>query len=179
MPTTVALLRGMNVGGHRITNARLRELFQAMGHHEVRSYRASGNLLFDHPEVEEEELAQRISSSLKEALGYAVPTYLRPAAELRATAAQAPFRAGMLAKRGKLQVIFLPSTPSRPAANRILAQGSEEDLLALHGRQLYWLPRGGTKDSPLDLDAIYRAVGPGTIRTMGTVQGIAMKLATR
>lgn len=53
---------------------------------------------------------------------------------------------------------------------------TDEDLLAIEGRELYWLPSGGISESELDLRAIDAALGPGTMRTMGTVEQIAAKL---
>lgn len=49
MPVTrvVALLRGINVGGHTVTMERLRTLASGLGYANVRSYIASGNLFFD------------------------------------------------------------------------------------------------------------------------------------
>jgi hypothetical protein len=52
---------------------------------------------------------------------------------------------------------------------------SEEDLLALDGRELYWLPRGGMLESSLDLDAIDALLGRSTRRTKGTIEQIAAK----
>ena len=41
-----AFLRGMNVGGHRVTNEELRARFAAMGFSGVATFRASGNVVF-------------------------------------------------------------------------------------------------------------------------------------
>ena len=57
----------------------------------------------------------------------------------------------------------------------MLALASDEDLLAIEGRELYWLPSGGLLESDLDLKAIESRVGADTRRTMGTVEQIAAK----
>jgi uncharacterized protein (DUF1697 family) len=59
---------------------------------------------------------------------------------------------------------------------KTLALATDEDLLAIEGRELYWLPSGGISESGLDLKAIDAALGAGTMRTMGTVEQIAAKL---
>ena len=41
MPRYAAFLRGINVGGHRLTNDELRAHFEALGLREVRVFRAS------------------------------------------------------------------------------------------------------------------------------------------
>ncbi len=47
MPTHVALLRGINVGGGgKVPMAELRELVASLGHAEVATYIQSGNIIF-------------------------------------------------------------------------------------------------------------------------------------
>ena len=43
MSRYAAFLRGMNVGGHRLSNDELRSHFAALGFAEVATFRASGN----------------------------------------------------------------------------------------------------------------------------------------
>jgi uncharacterized protein (DUF1697 family) len=171
----VAFLRGMNLGGRRITNEKLRAHFEALGCEEVATFRASGNVIFemDEPAV---ELTSRLESGLADALGYEVPVFLRSAKELLAVAAHEPFEAKLIdASAGKLQVALLVKKPAAAAAKKALAMSTPADRLAIEGRELYWLPRGGLSDSELDLKAIAAALGPTTIRTKGTVEQIAAK----
>jgi uncharacterized protein (DUF1697 family) len=172
----VAFLRGMNLGGRRIKNEQLRAEFETLGLADIACFRASGNVVFAAGEDDEAALAERIEAGLGEALGYEVPVYLRGEDELRAVAGQRPFApAARRASRGKLQVAFLPAAPKAAAGKRTLALATGEDRLAIDGRQLYWLPRGGLSESDLDLGAIAAALGPITIRTMGTVERIVAK----
>jgi uncharacterized protein (DUF1697 family) len=91
-------------------------------------------------------------------------------------AAQEPFDAKALAaSKGKLQVSMLSRKPSAKAKKAVLDLATSEDRLALSGRELYWLPSGGTLESELDLKAIERALGAGTMRTKGTIDQIAAK----
>ena len=57
MTTYVALLRGINVGGHQLPMARLRELMADAGATDVRTYIQSGNVLFRHPMRSEPKLS--------------------------------------------------------------------------------------------------------------------------
>jgi len=174
----VAFLRGMNLGNRRIKNEDLRRHFEAMGFEEVATFRASGNVIFSTPKRKAEaELATRVEKELDERLGYDVPVFLRSAAELAAVAAHEPFDAKAVAKsKGKLQVSFLKKKPTAAAKKKALALASDEDRLAIEGRELYWLPSAGISESELDLKAIDAALGAGTLRTMGTVEQIAAKL---
>ena len=48
MDTYVALLRGVNVGGHnQIKMAALRDMLGGLGHQDVVTYIQSGNVIFD------------------------------------------------------------------------------------------------------------------------------------
>lgn len=178
MSRYVAFLRGMNLGNRRIKNEELRRHFEAMGFDEVATFRASGNVIFSVPKREAEaKLATRVEAELDERLGYEVPVFLRSADELAAIAAYEPFEADAVERsKGKLQVSFLKRKPTAAAKKKALALASDQDLLAIEGRELYWLPSGGISESDLDLKAIDAALGAGTLRTMGTVEQIAAKL---
>jgi uncharacterized protein (DUF1697 family) len=173
----VAFLRGMNLGKRRIKNEELREHFEAMGMEGVATFRASGNVIFDSDSGESEsKLANRVEAGLDDALAYDVPVFLRSAAEVAAVAAAEPFPAADVeASAGNLQVMLLARKPSAAQRKKVLGLATAEDRLAIEGRELYWLPSGGTLDSELDLKAIAAAIGTGTQRTMGTIEQIAVK----
>jgi uncharacterized protein (DUF1697 family) len=177
MDRYVAFLRGMNLGGRRIKNEELRRHFEEMGFEEVATFRASGNVVFATPTREAEgKLARRVEAELGERLGYEVPVFLRSVEEVAAIAAREPFDSEALARsKGKPQVSFLGKKPSAAAKKKALAAATEENLLAIEGRELHWLPSGGISESDLDWKPIEAALGPGTIRTMGTVAQIAAK----
>lgn len=179
MSRYVAFLRGMNLGKRRIKNEELRAHFEAMGLEDVSTFRASGNVIFASPKREAEaKLAARIEAELDERLGYDVPVFLRSADELAAIAAQKPFPAAKVKNsKGKLQVSLLKKKPGAAAQKKVLALAGDEDLLAIEGRELYWLPSGGLLESDLDLKAIEKLLGADTRRTMGTIEQIAAKLA--
>jgi uncharacterized protein (DUF1697 family) len=172
----VAFLRGMNLGGRRIKNTELQTEFEALGFADAACFRASGNVVFAADGGSEAKLTAQIETGLGEALGYEVPVFLRSAAELSALAAYEPFDpAAVEAAKGKLQVALLPKKPAAKAREAALAEATDEDRLALEGRELYWLPSGGISESDLDLKAIEVAVGPWTMRTMGTIEQIVAK----
>ena len=177
MSRYVAFLRGMNLGGRRIKNEELRRHFEEMGLEEVATFRASGNVIFASPRQEPEaKLAQRVEASLADRLGYDVPVFLRSVEEVATIAAREPFDPRLAAKsKGKLQVSLLMRQPSATARKKVLALASDQDLLAIEGRELFWLPSGGLLESGLDLKAIEALLGIDTRRTMGTIEQIAAK----
>jgi uncharacterized protein (DUF1697 family) len=173
----VAFLRGMNLGGRRITNGDLRGHFEAIGFAEVATFRASGNVIFGSEAGEPEaELARRLEAELGARLEYEVPVFLRSAAEVAAIAAFEPFDPALVeSSGGKLQVSLLAEAPAAAARRRVLALATDEDRLAIEGSELYWLPSGGILDSALDQKAIAAVLGAATTRTMGTIEQIAAK----
>jgi len=177
MQRYVAFLRGMNLGKRRIKNDELRRHFEEMGCEEVSTFRASGNVIFSAQGAEKEGvLAERVEAELDARLGYDVPVFLRSIEEVAAIAAQEPFDPKLVAKsKGKLQVSLLAKRPSATAKRKALALATDEDLLAIEGRELYWLPSGGLLESDLDLKAIAALLGSDTRRTMGTIEQIAAK----
>jgi uncharacterized protein (DUF1697 family) len=171
-----AFLRGMNLGRRRITNEELTAAFEALGFQQVRTFRASGNVAFEARSEPADGLVAHIEAGLAKALGYAVPTFLRSAEEVRAIAAHRPFpEATIEDSAGKLQVCLLAREPGPDAHEQALAHADAHDHLAIGERELYWLPEGPMSDSELDLKAIERTLGPMTIRTMGTIEQMAGK----
>jgi uncharacterized protein (DUF1697 family) len=168
-----AFLRGMNVGGHRITNEQLRVHAQALGFGELETFRASGNLVFDGGGRSDEELQELLETGLRDSLGYAVPTFIRSRAEMLALACADPFAGAPSA--GKLQVALLWSAPAPVARAAVLAQDCAEDRLAFGERELFWLPAGPMSESSLDWKQIERSLGATTVRTKGTVEQIARR----
>ena len=171
-----AFLRGMNVGGHRLTNDELRAHFAALGFDQVATFRASGNVVFAATPEHPREIALRIERGLAVALGYEVPTFIRSASQLRAIATAQPFSAGELASSaGKLQVALLAASPSSGARKKVLTLADDADRLAFGECELYWLPSGGILDSPLDLKAIAKLLGVMSMRTQNTIEQITAK----
>jgi uncharacterized protein (DUF1697 family) len=166
----------MNVGGHRLTNDELRAHLEQMGFAEVATFRASGNVVLAGDERTPEQVAAHIEQGLERALGYAVPTFVRSAAQVQAIAAAEPFGAERLrSSAGKLQVGLLAGAPSPAVRKQALELAGESDALAFDGRELYWLPSGGVLDSALDMTVLARLFGAMTIRTHGTISQLAAK----
>jgi uncharacterized protein (DUF1697 family) len=168
-----AFLRGMNVGGHRLTNVELCGHIAALGFADVAAFLASGNVVFD--AGRKTGVDARIEKGLRKALGYDVPTFLRTADEIIAIAERTVFDDALVQARGKEQVLLLRKEPSTRAARIVLDLATEDDRLELRGRELHWLPRTGVLDTGLDHKLIERTVGPLTGRTKNTIVRFAAK----
>jgi uncharacterized protein (DUF1697 family) len=176
MSRYAAFLRGINVGGHRVKNDRLRSMFEATGFGDVSIFLASGNVIFIAPNEPLAELTARIEAELAERLGYEVATFLRSASEVLAIAARKPFTSAQLqTSKGKLQVAMLSTQSAARVRKEVLALATDADRLAFGKRELYWLPSAGTLDSALDQKALAKLLGPMTFRTKNTIERIAAK----
>ncbi|HEX2097097.1 MAG TPA: DUF1697 domain-containing protein [Solirubrobacterales bacterium] len=172
----VAFLRGVNLGAkRRASSADLRAAFEAAGFGDVATFRTSGNVVFEASGNEAEILA-RSEAALRDTLGFDVRVVLRSARQVRAIAAHEPFEPKVVAAtEGRLQVILMAERPSAAAKKRVLALATENDRLALRGRELYWLPTAGTQGSDLDQESLGEALGLVTVRTKGTIELLAAK----
>src|SRR6185437_9592966 len=108
----VALLRGINVGGHNVKMEQMRALFGELGFTNVRSYIQTGNIFFESSEADRSTLRRSIERQLKAALGYDVPTCLRTVEELEHVMSLDPFRGVEVAPDIRLAVNFL-AEPSK------------------------------------------------------------------
>jgi len=67
VPTHVALLRGINVGGrNRVAMANLREVVTSLGHTEVTTYVQSGNVVFTSPDADTGALVAALEQRIGE-----------------------------------------------------------------------------------------------------------------
>ncbi|WP_138897638.1 DUF1697 domain-containing protein [Streptomyces chryseus] len=96
--TYAALLRGINVSGHKkVPMAELRELLAALGHRDVRTYLQSGNAVFTtDAEDSEDALATALERAVEQHFGFSVDCLVRSGAYLAAVADACPFPAAEL-----------------------------------------------------------------------------------
>ena len=145
MSRYVAFLRGMNLGKRRIKNEELRAHFEAMGFEEVATFRASGNVIFATPK--REARASWRSGSKRSWMSARLRRAGLPAQRSRRSRRSPRSSRSRLKaikkSKGKLQVSLLEKKPSAAAKKKALALATDEDLLAIEARELYWLPSGG------------------------------------
>ena len=135
--TCIALLRGINVGGHnRLPMRQLIALVEAIGGREVRTYIQSGNVVFAASKAVARRAATDLSSALARDAGITSSVVLRSREELRRIVADNPYlRAGHPEK--ELHVGFLASEPSTAALATLDYQRSPPDEFTVVGREIY------------------------------------------
>lgn len=178
MARYVAFLRGMNLGGRRLSNQELCAQFETIGFANVGAFLASGNVVFETGQRSREAIVRTIEDGLREGLGYEVPTFLRTADEVSAIANDGPFRGERGSQGGKPQVVLLAKPPDKKTREQVLRLATEADKLAFGDQALHWLPEKGILTSELDFAAIEKAIGPTTTRTRNTIERLVAKFLT-
>ena len=178
MPRYVALLRGINVGGHRVKMDRLREIFEQRGFVDVATFIASGNVIFSAASDDAASLEREIEHHLERELGYEVPTFIRTPAELAAVAQSRPVAAwGDMSEEDSHYVIFFRAAADEEVRQRLADLSSDTDDFQFSGREVYWLIRGKMSESPLFGTGITKATGrtPTTARNITSIRRLVAK----
>src|ERR671913_329897 len=124
MPAAIAyaaLLRGINVGGVKLLMTDLARLCERQGFACVKTYIASGNVVFTSTKTEA-TVRDALEASLAKHLRRPVPVLVRSAGELEATVAANPFP-GVAGNR--LLVFFLPDSPPKNVLAGVVAPHGE------------------------------------------------------
>ncbi len=139
----VAFLRGINVGGHIVVKATLEKAFVNMGLRVIGVYKQSGNVVFETPDTQTDELAANIQSNLKATLGYDVAVFLRTISQLKAIITLDPF-AGKKAEGTSCLVTFLAFEPKAlPFQLPVTIPKSTAEIIAVSGAELFSVTHGG------------------------------------
>jgi uncharacterized protein (DUF1697 family) len=164
MARQVALLRGVNVGGrNKIPMAELRAVFESLGHTDVSTFIASGNVIFTTAKTIS---ATTIEAAIEQQFSMTITVMLRTPSELAKALKANPF-AG--ADPSTLHLGFMATKPAAATVKQLDAERFAPDEFAIHGRELYLhLPNGlGRSKLPPYIDR--RLMVPVTVRNWNTV----------
>jgi uncharacterized protein (DUF1697 family) len=178
----IALLRGINVGGHRVQMADLRARFSELGFTNVETFIASGNVIFETAVSDPAELQAQIERHLHQSLGYAVPTFLRSPRELATVAAARPFADSLLdTGAATLSIMFTDVVLAPDLHDQLRPFETAKDAFHVAGREIFWLCRGKTTESLVDWSGLGNVVPlpPMTVRNATTVRKLAAKYPPR
>ena len=178
MPRYVALLRGINVGGHVVKMEQLRALFSSLGFQDVDTFIASGNVLFSAPGTDVEAMERRSEAALRQALGYDVATFIRTPEQLQAIAAHRPFASEPAKGQGTVYVISLKQPLAAAARRQVIALSSPDDEFACKGLEVYWCRRGNLLDSTVSGPEMGKVLGAQTtMRNRNTIVRLVDRFA--
>ncbi|SFB06965.1 MULTISPECIES: DUF1697 domain-containing protein [unclassified Bacillus (in: firmicutes)] len=164
----VALLRGINVGGHnKIKMAELKDAIEAVGLNGVQTYIQSGNVIFETSDRELVSLRVLLEQVILERFGMNVPVVLREAHAFTRLVRDCPFRVKDV-KNDLVHVAFLQSKASVEAMAKLEQFESDVDEYRLDGKDIYLLLREGVRNSKL-LNQLSKIGIPVTVRNWKTV----------
>ena len=169
MTSFVALLRAVNVGGTgKLPMTELKAMCEGAGFGSVRTYIASGNVLFD-SKLPEAKVKDELERRLLAYAGKPVAVMVRTAREMAEVLARNPFPK---APANRTMAIFLDAAPPPDALNNV--SGQVDEKVALGRREIYVVYGENMARSKLKIPAAKN----GTARNMNTVAKLADLAAT-
>ena len=164
MTSYIALLRAVNVAGTgKLAMSDLRAMAQELGFAQVRTFIASGNLLFDSP-LGEPEVKALLEARLATYAGKSVPVFVRSAPQMATVHAANPFPD---AHGSRLLVYFRDEPASADLLDNV--RGQQGERLSLGLREIYVDYGAGIRDTKLKMPGALES----TARNMNTVTKLA------
>lgn len=177
MPTYIALLRGINVGGNILKMDRLREVCAQIGASNVRTYVQSGNVVFEAKGSAaswEAKLEKRLVGESR----LPVSVMVRNATEMLEVLARNPFLKEKGIDTARLAVTFLQQIPAKDALAALHALEIGDERFECAGKNIYLHCPGGFADSKLYvMDKVLRQ--RTTTRNWNTVTKLCEMCATK
>lgn len=137
MSQKIALLRGINVGGHRIIKmVDLKKLMTDLGFTGVKTYIQSGNILFEVADQTSEALSNQIKEAIATRFGFEVSVVVLNGAELEEAANQNPYLNTETDLSG-LHLTLLSKAPETDKIADLMAFDSEPDAFTIKDRFIY------------------------------------------
>ena len=164
MGSFVALLRAVNVGGTgKLPMSELKDMCETLGFESVRTYIASGNVVFT-SRKSETAIQAALEKRLEAYAGKPVGVLVRTAAEMAQILADNPFPK---AAPNRTMAVFLDHAP--PADTLAHIRGQQDEEIRLGQREIYIHYGQGMAKSKL----VIAAAKTGTARNMNTVATLA------
>ena len=182
MPTHVALLRGINVGGGgKVPMADLRKLVTSLGYAEVSTYIQSGNIIYTPAHEDSAALAAELEAAIGETFGVRTTAVILSKAELGAVISANPYPDEPVLRY--VHGVFMLSDPDEALRTRVAeaaavaASKGSRDEATIVGRTLYLHTPDGFGTSELVRDLLLNRRGnplaTATARNWATVTKLA------
>jgi uncharacterized protein (DUF1697 family) len=175
MPTHLAFLRGINVGGKNlIAMADLRALLESLQFQNVKTLLQSGNIVFEGGRKTGAALEKFLEAESSKKFGRDVDYHVRTAAEWNSVIERNPFPAEAKNDPARLHVILFKDAPAAKNVVALEAAIKGPEYLQFDGCNGYFVYPAGVGTSKLTPAVIDRILGlRGTARNWNT----ALKLA--
>jgi uncharacterized protein (DUF1697 family) len=171
MARLVALLRGINVGGHKkVPMARLREVLDGAGFEDVKTYVQSGNVVLSAPRRAPAKVGREIEAAIEEAFGFDVAVVMRTRDEIAALVEEDPL--GDVATNPTYRiVVFLAEELDRSRLAGVDPDEFAPEAYLVREREIVMWAPNGQRDSRLVKTLTEKRTGVvGTARNWRTVE---------
>ena len=174
MKTYVSILRGINVGGHKmIKMADLKGYYENLGFDAVQTYIQSGNVVLRTETGACKPLADKITAEIMRSTGFDVQGIVLDLEELVKIIDNNPFRADHEKKTDHLHVTILSTLPLSIDFEKINTQKGKDEELAILEKAVYLYLPGGygkTKLTNTFFERIFKVTA--TTRNWKTMTGL-------
>jgi uncharacterized protein (DUF1697 family) len=175
MSTHIALLRGINLTGHKkVMMAELRAMVDGLGLGDTRTVLQSGNVVFRGGTKSSARLEHVLEAETEKRLGVRTEVHVRTATEWAAIVEANPFPEEAVSDPGHLVVVAFKGTITPQAVAALQAGITGREIVRGAGRHVYITYPDGIGTSRLTTAVIDRALGArGTARNWNTVLKLA------
>lgn len=177
--TYVALLRGINVGGHhKVPMANLRTTMEKMGFEKVQTLLNSGNVIFEGTFYLKTAPEEQLSTGLEKAFGFPIPVLIRTADDIRQLIRSQPFKGVEETKDTRLYVSFLKQNPKTRIELPWTADDGSFRILSVYQKAICSVLDLSVTNTVKGMDALGQLFGKATMttRNWNTIKRIAKKL---
>ncbi len=180
MARMVALLRGINVGGHRkVPMADLRALAGELGFRDEMTWIQSGNLVFGSP-LGPDAAAAKLARGIEERFGFPVDLVVRTGEQWKKLAAGNPLPDESASAPDRVMLLLSREPPLPGAAAALRERARDGERIEAAAGALWIHHPGGAGKSRLSPALVDRLVGsPTTARNWTTVRAIGELLEGR
>jgi uncharacterized protein (DUF1697 family) len=161
--TYVALLRGINLSGHKIVKMdQLRKAFEELGFADVKTYIQSGNVVFKAPMQAPENLAKRIEEKVLRQFGFPVPVVVKTADEIGEIIKNNTLVKEKGVDISRLHVTFLSCAPEKNALKMLDTIPAGQDQFRCSGQAIYLHCPNGYHETKLSNNVLEKMLKVGT-----------------
>jgi uncharacterized protein (DUF1697 family) len=176
MNVYVALLRGINVGGHnKVPMNDLRSLFAELGCQESITYIQSGNIVFKAEAKDQSSIEKAIKQRIREKFSVNIEVIVKSKEELSKILNETPFKETNFIAGEKIYLTIFSKRPLNDSIKKLNKVDGEGDKILVEDKTAYILCKKGYSETVYGNNFIEKTLRViATTRNLKTMQKLAM-----
>lgn len=151
MQTYIALLRGINVSGHKkIKMAELKESLESLSFSDVVTYIQSGNIVFKSVDNSTKSLQNKIHEKILKDFGFEVPVLIKTPKELKHALDNNPFEKDDTYDPKLFAVVFLKEKPTIENIAKLETYDYSPEEYVLDNKIIYYYAANGAGNAKMN-----------------------------